>query len=157
MGVGISAVGVFGTSDGGETWHAMNQGVRADFLPQRFPDFGQCPHKMLAAQGSKDLLYQQNHCGVYRGASGGQDWQDVTRRLPSQFGFALALDPGDPDRLCCPRTRCWGRTSAAAFVTCRKAVPGVPQTQLWRRLGGVDQRPPTGELLFALPSRGDVH
>lgn len=99
MWVGISAVGVFGSNDGGETWHTMNQGVRADILPQRFPDFGQCPHKVLAARGSKDLLYQQNHCGVYRSASGGKHWQDISQGLPSQFGFVLALDPGDPETL----------------------------------------------------------
>jgi hypothetical protein len=36
MWVGISAVGVFGTTDSGETWTTMNQGVRADFLPDRY-------------------------------------------------------------------------------------------------------------------------
>ena len=41
--VGISAVGVFGIDDGGNTWQTMNQGIRADFLPDPFPEFGQCP------------------------------------------------------------------------------------------------------------------
>jgi len=36
--VGMSAVGVFGTSDGGDSWQAMNQGVRADFSPTRSPN-----------------------------------------------------------------------------------------------------------------------
>ena len=99
MWVGISAVGVFGTHDSGETWQSLNQGVRADFLPQPFPEFGQCPHKVLAAPGSQDLLYQQNHCGVYRSGSGGKDWQDITQGLPSQFGFVLGLDPSDPQTL----------------------------------------------------------
>ena len=40
MWVGISAVGVFATTDSGESWETLNQGVRADFLPDRFPDFG---------------------------------------------------------------------------------------------------------------------
>ena len=35
--VGISAVGVFGTSDSGDSWQAMNQDVRADFPPDLFP------------------------------------------------------------------------------------------------------------------------
>ncbi|PKB79712.1 MAG: hypothetical protein BZY88_11675 [SAR202 cluster bacterium Io17-Chloro-G9] len=99
MWVGISAVGVFGTNDGGETWQTMNQGVRADFLPDRFPEFGQCPHKVLATPGSRDLLYQQNHCGVYRSRSGGEIWQDITQGLPSRFGFVLGLDPSDPETL----------------------------------------------------------
>ena len=65
MWVGISAVGVFGTTDSGETWTTMNQGVRADFLPDPLPDFGQCPHKVLAHHARPGLLCQQNHCGVY--------------------------------------------------------------------------------------------
>lgn len=99
MWVGISAVGVFGTTDAGETWGTMNGGVRADFLPGRFPDFGQCPHKVLAAAGGADVLYQQNHCGVYRSGNGGKDWQYITQDLPSRFGFVLGLHSQDPDTL----------------------------------------------------------
>lgn len=99
MWVGISAVGVFGTTDAGETWETMNGGVRADFLPGRFPDFGQCPHKVLAAAGGAGVLYQQNHCGVYRSGNGGKDWQDITQDLPSRFGFVLGRHPQDPDTL----------------------------------------------------------
>ena len=29
---------------------------------------------------------------------GGESWIDVTRGLPSDYGYALAVDPGDPDR-----------------------------------------------------------
>ncbi len=99
MWVGISAVGVFGTTDAGETWQTMNQGVRADFLPDRFPDFGQCPHKLLTHKDRPELLYQQNHCGVYRSDSAGDGWQDVTDGLPSRFGFVLGLHPRDPDTI----------------------------------------------------------
>ena len=99
MWVGISAVGVFGTADAGETWETLNNGVRADFLPERFPEFGQCPHKVLAAAGGNDVLYQQNHCGVFRSENGGKDWQDITQDLPSRFGFVLGLHPTDPDTL----------------------------------------------------------
>ena len=99
MWVGISAVGIFGTTGAGETCETMNSGVRVDFLPGRFPDFGQCPHKVLAAAGGNGVLYQQNHCGVYRSGNGGRDWQDITQDLPSRFGFVLGLDPQDPDTL----------------------------------------------------------
>tara|TARA_B100000749_G_scaffold152_1_gene160 strand:- start:485 stop:1192 length:708 start_codon:yes stop_codon:yes gene_type:complete len=99
MWVGISAVGVFGTTDSGETWTTMNQGVRADFLPDPLPDFGQCPHKVLAHHARPELLYQQNHCGVYRSESPGGNWQDITEGLPSQFGFVLGLHSQDPDTL----------------------------------------------------------
>ena len=99
MWVGISAVGVFGTEDGGQKWKTMNKGVRADFLPQTFPTFGQCPHKLLAHKARPDILVQQNHCGVFRSDSGGQGWTDVTEGLPSRFGFVIGMHSTDPDTL----------------------------------------------------------
>ena len=38
-------------------------------------------------------LYQQNHCGVYRTKNAGEQWIDISKGLPSRFGFAMALDP----------------------------------------------------------------
>ncbi len=99
MWVGISAVGVFGTEDGGESWQTMNQGVRADFLPDPLPDFGQCPHKVLLHEAKPGTLYQQNHCGVYRSDSGGLLWQDISEGLPSRFGFVLGLHSKDPNTI----------------------------------------------------------
>ena len=77
----------------------MNQGVRADFLPDPLPDLGQCPHKVLAHHTRPGVLYQQNHCGVYRNESVGENRQDITEGLPSQFGFVLGLHSQDPDTL----------------------------------------------------------
>ena len=99
MWVGISAAGVFGTTDGGENWEPLNKGVRADFMPETFPDVGQCTHKLLGHLASDGLLYQQNHCGVYHSDNGGAAWQDITDGLPSRFGLALALHPYDPNTL----------------------------------------------------------
>lgn len=74
MWVAASAVGVFGTADAGEIWKPMNQGVRTDFNPDdRFPEFGQCTHKLLSPKSSLELLYQQNHCGVFRSDNGGAE------------------------------------------------------------------------------------
>lgn len=97
MWVGISAVGVFGTEDGGSSWTPLNKGVRADFLPETFPEFGQCTHKLLSHPAKPATLIQQNHCGVYRSDSGGEEWNDITAGLPSRFGFPLALNSQDPD------------------------------------------------------------
>ena len=99
MWVGISAVGVFGASDAGESWQTMNKGVRADFLPERYPEFGQCPHKLLAHHAKPGLLYQATHCGVYRSDSAGNDWEDISEGLPSRFGFSLGLHSQDPDTI----------------------------------------------------------
>lgn len=99
MYVGISAVGVFRTDDGGESWLTMNRGVHAFFMPNPLPEFGQCVHKMYMAPGLADRLYQQNHCGVYRTDSAGAAWNDISAGLPSRFGFVLGLHPRDPKTL----------------------------------------------------------
>jgi len=95
MFVGISAVGVFRTDDGGKTWMTRNKGTRAEFLPNKYPEYGQCVHHLLMAPGSS-LLFQQNHCGVYRSADGGDSWEEITKGLPSDFGFPLAIHPREP-------------------------------------------------------------
>lgn len=94
--VGISAVGVFETGDGGATWATRNRGVRADFNPEPDPEFGHCVHKVVLAADGGGHLYQQNHCGVYRSYDGGERWQEITAGLPSEFGFVMAAHPRDP-------------------------------------------------------------
>lgn len=93
MFVGISAVGVFRTEDSGKTWATANRGTRAEFMPEKFPEYGQCVHKLLMSPAQPPLLFQQNHCGVYSSADLGQSWQEITKGLPSDFGFPLAIHP----------------------------------------------------------------
>jgi hypothetical protein len=70
MDVAICAAGVFYTEDGGRSWQPRNCGTRADFLPNRHPELGQCVRKLLpAADGTR--LYQQNHCDAH--------WKDFSR------------------------------------------------------------------------------
>jgi photosystem II stability/assembly factor-like uncharacterized protein len=95
----ISAAGAFRTADGGATWEPHNRGVRADFLPDKFPEVGQCVHKLLAHPARPETLYQQNHCGVYKGKLKGNRWTDITRGLPSRFGFGLAVPESEPETL----------------------------------------------------------
>ena len=94
--VGISAVGVFESRDGGTTWEPRNSGVRADFNPDPYPVTGQCVHKFAMAAGEPETLYQQNHCGMYRTTDGGLTWTDLSANgLPSEFGFPLVAHPRD--------------------------------------------------------------
>ncbi len=94
--IGISAVGTFETRNKGASWEPRNKGVRADFNPDPHPVTGQCVHKLVAAAGEPETLYQQNHCGVYRSEDGGANWTDLTPGLPSQFGFPMVAHPRDP-------------------------------------------------------------
>lgn len=96
MYVAISAAGVFRTDDGGATWRPRNKGTRADFLPNKYPELGQCVHKLVGAPDVPGLLYQQNHCGVYRSDTAGDSWTDISRGLSSRFGFPMAVHPRDP-------------------------------------------------------------
>ncbi len=97
MWIGISAVGCMRTDDGGQSWVFANKNTRADFLPNRYPEFGQCIHRLVQHATQPDTLYQQNHCGIYRSNNGGEDWIDIQHNLPSQFGFPIALDVHHPE------------------------------------------------------------
>jgi photosystem II stability/assembly factor-like uncharacterized protein len=96
----VSAGGVYRTEDGGASWAPMNRGLRADFLPDERPEAGQCVHCLRLHPTRPDRLYQQNHCGTYRSDDRGESWTEITRGLPSDFGYVVGLDPADPDR-------CW--------------------------------------------------
>lgn len=99
--VGISAVGVFASEDGGATWETRNTGTRNDYAPEgeRYPDFGQCVHGLAMAAGMPDRLYQQNHCGMYRSDDAGRNWRSIEPGLPSTFGFPAVAHPSDPETL----------------------------------------------------------
>jgi photosystem II stability/assembly factor-like uncharacterized protein len=95
--VAISAAGVYLSDDAGKSWRASNQGVRAEFLPDKHPEFGQCVHKVARAAGSDSRLYLQNHWGLYRSDDAGQTWNDIANGVPSDFGFSIVAHPHDPD------------------------------------------------------------
>jgi serine/threonine protein kinase/photosystem II stability/assembly factor-like uncharacterized protein len=97
MHVGISAAGVYRTDDGGRTWQARNRGIRVTFMPERYPEFGQCVHKVVRHPDRPERLFLQNHWGLYRSDDGAETWTDIAHGLPSDFGFAMATHPHDPD------------------------------------------------------------
>lgn len=97
MWIGISAVGCVRSDDGGKSWTFANKNTRTDFLPERYPEFGQCIHRLVQHPTQPDVLYQQNHCGVYKSTNGGEDWIDIQGNLPSDFGFPIALDAHHPE------------------------------------------------------------
>jgi photosystem II stability/assembly factor-like uncharacterized protein len=92
--VGISAAGVFATEDGGVTWDRRNR--RANAATAEEGETGLCVHNLGRAPGPGDLIYQQNHHGVWRSADGGLTWDDISGGLPSTFGFPVAVHPRDP-------------------------------------------------------------
>lgn len=110
--VAISAAGIFATEDGGETFERRNRLSNAAGhhhhdhpAAPRGGETGHCVHNMVRAPGAgpsdggADVLYQQNHHGVFRSGDGGRSWDDMTEGLPSTFGFPIAVHPRDPGRI----------------------------------------------------------
>jgi serine/threonine protein kinase len=97
MYVAISAGGVYRTTDGGQTWTAQNRGIRATFMPDKYPEFGQCVHKIAMHPSRPERLFLQNHWGLYRSDDSAENWTDIANGVPSDFGFAMLVHPGNPD------------------------------------------------------------
>ncbi|MEP7266222.1 MAG: glycosyl hydrolase, partial [Saprospiraceae bacterium] len=99
MYIGISCAGVFESLDGGSTWHIRNTGLRADFLPDPNQETGHDPHILVAAPSNPDILWQQNHCGIFKSIDRGLHWIDMSESDgPARFGFAIAVADDDPDQ-----------------------------------------------------------
>ena len=97
MYVAISAGGVYRTNDAGRTWTAQNRGIRVTFMPGKYPEFGQCVHKIVMHPARPERLFLQNHWGLYRSDDSCENWTDIANGVPSDFGFAMAMHPRNPD------------------------------------------------------------
>ena len=97
MYVAISAGGVYRTDDGGNSWTPQNRGIRVMFMPNKYPEFGQCVHKIVMHPSRPERLFLQNHWGLYRSDDHGESWSDIANGVPSDFGFAMIMHPRNPD------------------------------------------------------------
>jgi photosystem II stability/assembly factor-like uncharacterized protein len=97
--VAISTGGVYRTDDGGQSWQPRNKGIRAKFLPpdQQYPEWGQCVHKVVSHPSNPDRMFLQHHWGIYRSDDAGDTWHDIGKGVPSDFGFAMEIDPHNAD------------------------------------------------------------
>jgi photosystem II stability/assembly factor-like uncharacterized protein len=103
MWLGISAVGVFGTTDGGETWTALNEGLpQMTMTGSPDEDAMFCIHKIVLDGSSPDRMFMQFHAhtmtpdgtrssGVFRSDDAGGRWRAIDQDLPLKFGFPMAL------------------------------------------------------------------
>jgi hypothetical protein len=97
MWVAVSAGGVYRSEDGGASWMPANSGVRAENLPNRYPETGHNVHRIVMHPAQPDRLYRQCYNGTYRSDDGAKTWTEITAGLPSDFGYAIVTDPNDPD------------------------------------------------------------
>lgn len=142
LAVAVSAAGFYRTLDG-RSWEAANQGIKAPFLPEPTPEFGQCVHKVARHQSSPDTLFVQHHWGVYRSHDFGGSWEEVgADQLPSTFGFPVVSDPNRASTFyvlpltsdafrCVPdgRLRVYRTTDGGTSWT--SLEKGLPQQEAW--------------------------
>jgi photosystem II stability/assembly factor-like uncharacterized protein len=93
--VAMSTGGVYRTSDAGASWEPANRGIKVEFMPDdvQYPEFGQCVHKVARSAGRPDVLFAQNHGGVYRSEDAGDSWTSIAEGLPCDFGFPVVAHP----------------------------------------------------------------
>ena len=138
----ISAGGVYRSEDGGRSWTPANTGVRAENLPVPFPASGHNVHRLVMHPARPDRLYRQCYHGTWRSDDGGRSWTEITAGLPGNFGYAIAVDPRDPDvvyqvpesdshmrTVVDGRLRVYRSEDAGASWESRSA--GLPQAHAW--------------------------
>jgi hypothetical protein len=147
MYIGMSSGGVFESRDKGASWAPLNKGCAADFLPDPNAEYGHDPHCVRMHPLSPDVLYQQNHCGIYRLVRPSDTWVRIGASMPKSvgdIGFPLVLHPRDPDTAWVfpmDGTSVWPRTSPggkpASYVTrnagksWQRQDAGLPPSQGW--------------------------
>jgi hypothetical protein len=122
--LGISTGGHYLSEDKGKTFHASNNGVGAGYVPDPYPEFGQCVHKIASHPSAPGRLYMQNHggwedrpgIGVLRSDDHGATWRSIAKGLPSDFGFPIVVHPNNPDVVYVMPLEPWTRT-------CPKSTP----------------------------------
>ena len=91
--IAVSCAGVFESRDGGDSWQAKNTGLVAAYLPNHHVEVGHGPHIARKHPAQNNILWQQNHCGIYYSEDAGNNWQHVShpKTIP-YYGFALVTD-----------------------------------------------------------------
>lgn len=137
----LSGGGVWETLDHGANWSPLNEGMATVvFDPDAPPSADQPtslqwqpmgsdhdPHCVQIHPQQPDVMWQQNHCGIYRLERPATRWQRVGRNMPAHvgdIGFVIETHPRNPDIarvFPMDGTDVWPRTSpdsnAAVYMT----------------------------------------
>ncbi len=138
--VAISAVGVWLTDDGGETWRHSNEGIVPDYLPEETRDqnpIQHCVHDVRRAPGRPERLFMQFHGGVYRSDDGGRELDRHRRRASVRLRLPDRRRPGRPrQRVRDPADRRRGPHAA------RRRGAGLGDPRRRRVVAGTRRGPP---------------
>jgi hypothetical protein len=130
----------------------------------KYPEFGQDPHCVRQHPLAPDVLWQQNHCGIYRIERPSDTWERVGDQMPrdvGDIGFPIELHPRDPDTAWVfpmDGTDVWPRTSPGgrpavyrtrdAGRSWQRLAAGLPAEHAWltvlRQAMAVDAGEPVG-------------
>lgn len=175
--VGISAVGVLRSDDGGKTFHGKDEGVK--HTPE-----GWCVHSLAHDPNRADVIYRQDHRGMYRSSDAGDHWQPIEKGMPVSrlsddvecvFGFAVEMDPasgsifalpleGDSLRFPHGSQLCVYRTqdAGASWQPLSRGLPTGCYANVLRGAMSLDSQDPCGVYfgttsgsLYASADRGD--
>ena len=96
--VAVSCGGVWESTDNGASWANIGAGIRAEYVPpEQVYDPGiQDAHRIAWSAAAPDTIWMQHHNGIFHSTDGGRNWREILNANPSNFGFAVAMHPQDP-------------------------------------------------------------
>jgi hypothetical protein len=97
--VAISAAGVFRSDDRGESWKAINRGLKSEGIPDPEAEVGHCVHRIALHPSRPETLFMQKHWDVMRSDDAGDSWREVSGNLPSDFGFPIEVHAHEPETI----------------------------------------------------------
>jgi hypothetical protein len=153
MYLGLSGGGVYESADQGESWEPLNQGMATTVADPSggsetqptslaWQEIGPAhdPHCVQLHPLDPDVLYQQNHCGIYRLQRPGVTWERIGRNMPAEIGdigFVVGLHPRDT-------ATCWVFPMDGTDVWPRTSPGGRPAVYVTRDAGASWQRQSNG-------------
>lgn len=168
--VAVSCGGVWQSTDDGASWQQVGKGQRNAYLPadQAFDPAQQDPHLLAMCRDEPDHFWIQHHNGIFKSSDRAKTFTEIEEAGPSIFGFAVAIDPQDPEtvwfapavkdedrypvdgQFAITRTRDGGKT----FDVLRNGLPQVHSYDLIYRHGlAIDS---SGQMLAAGSTTGNL-
>jgi hypothetical protein len=140
MYLGMSSGGVHESTDGGQSWAPLIEGlaVAEDFDATQISLHD--PHCVRLCPSNPDRLYQQNHCGIYRLDRPSKRWNRIGKNMPKtvgDIGFPIVVHPTN-DNIA------WVFPMDGTSVWPRFAIGGRPATYVTRNAGTTWQRQSVG-------------
>ncbi len=95
--VAISSAGAFRSDDAGKSWKVITKGLKSQYIPDPNAEVGFCVHRIAMHPARPDVLFMQLHWDVMRSDNAGDNWNEVSGNLPTDFGFPIEVNANEPD------------------------------------------------------------